>query len=148
MLDQFIHPTGPHIFSIGYEKRTLSDFLTILQKNHIKRILDVRRYPCSKYAWATYPELKMILNQNNIDYLHFREFSPSLACRRKFQATKDWNGFSKEFKAYLGSIKPAVEVWGKNVQDGDCLLCLEQNDRQCHRSLLYPYIPYSIILLL
>ena len=43
-----LHPAVPHIFSIGYEGKSLDAFIALLKAAGIERLIDVRDAPFSR----------------------------------------------------------------------------------------------------
>ena len=140
ILDRFIKPNQRIIFSIGYEKRTLSEFIELLISYKVKRIVDIRLNPYSENQSFSEGRLRNILKSNGIDYIHVSSFSPPLGMRRKYQASKDFEGFSKEFSSFLEVRSKLIRKWTETLEDADCLMCYEKVDTHCHRSLIYKYI--------
>jgi uncharacterized protein (DUF488 family) len=147
MLNKYINPNQIIIYSIGYEGKTFLFFIDLLKQYDIKRIIDVRRSPTSNQQDYCQIHLQNNLLQHKITYLHFPDFSPPNEMRMLYQQTHDWEGFATTFKKFLSTKKTQIALWAKLLENGDCLLCYEKNHLKCHRSLLYPYIPYKILAL-
>jgi len=56
------------IFSIGHSSRTLQEFLRILKEYGIQLVVDVRRFPASKWEGFKKESLQEALNRRNIRY--------------------------------------------------------------------------------
>lgn len=63
------------IFTIGHSNRNIEEFLTLLKKNKIEVLIDVRRFPSSKkFPWFNKENLSEVLKKENIEYLHFENW--------------------------------------------------------------------------
>lgn len=60
------------VFTIGYEGRTINDFLADLRANDIKLLADVREAPTSRKRGFSKSALASALQDAGIDYLHLR----------------------------------------------------------------------------
>src|SRR6266480_135271 len=68
------------IWTIGHSTRAIDDFISLLEENEIKLLVDVRAWPGSKrYPQFNKDALKESLNAQGIHYEHF----PELGCKRK-----------------------------------------------------------------
>ncbi|HEX5315352.1 MAG TPA: DUF488 domain-containing protein, partial [Candidatus Kapabacteria bacterium] len=68
------------IWTIGHSTRSIDDFISLLKKNEIKLLADVRSLPGSKrYPQFNKDGLEKSLNAHGIRYEHF----PELGGRRK-----------------------------------------------------------------
>jgi len=62
------------IYTLGTSNRTIDEFLGILKSYQIQAVIDVRRWPTSKWFEHFKKEnLETILKENNIEYLHFEK---------------------------------------------------------------------------
>ena len=111
------------IFTLGTSNRSLEEFLEILKKYKIKLVIDVRRFPTSKlFSYFKKENLKKILKENQIEYLHFE----SLGGFRK-GGYKNYMK-TKEFKEGLKKLIKLAEK--KKVT----LICREKFPWKCHRA--------------
>jgi len=62
------------IYTLGTSNRSIDDFLEILKSYQIQTVIDVRRWPTSKWFEHFKKEnLEKTLPENNIQYLHFEK---------------------------------------------------------------------------
>ena len=62
------------IYTLGTSNRSIKEFLEILKSYQIQIVIDVRRWPTSKWFEHFKKEnLEKILSENNIEYLHFEK---------------------------------------------------------------------------
>jgi uncharacterized protein (DUF488 family) len=62
------------IYTLGISNRTLEEFLEILKIYSIQTVIDVRRWPTSKWFEDFKKEnIQKILEERNIKYFHFEK---------------------------------------------------------------------------
>jgi uncharacterized protein (DUF488 family) len=150
------------IWTIGHSTRSIDDFISLLKKNEIKLLADVRSLPGSKrYPQFNKDGLEKSLNAHGIRYEHF----PELGGRRKPNADSRntaWRNAS--FRGYADYME--TEEFHKGVErlltfarndglgsrrnDGDgsetvtpwsaAIMCAEAVWWRCHRSLISDYL--------
>ena len=112
------------VFTIGHSNRTIEEFLEILKKFKIKRVIDVRRFPSSKkFPWFNKENLKNYLEKEGIEYIHFEK----LGGYRK----EGYENFTKteEFK---NAIKELINSLNENT----AIMCSEKFWFKCHRRFI------------
>ncbi len=149
------------IWTIGHSTRSIDDFISLLKKNEIKLLADVRSWPGSKrYPQFNKEALAESLNAHGIRYEHF----PELGGRRKPNADSRntaWRNAS--FRGYADYME--TEEFHKGVErllafarnDGlgspesfrgsetvtpwsAAIMCAEAVWWRCHRSLISDYL--------
>jgi ATP-dependent DNA helicase RecQ len=124
------------IYTIGYGKREIDDFLRVLQAHAIKFLIDVRSSPYSKYKpeFSKQP-LVDILKQNGIQYVFMGD---TLGGRPKDPAcyTADKIDYAKVaqqpfFQAGIQRLHNASQLGHRVV-----LMCAEGQPENCHRANL------------
>lgn len=133
-----------HIFTFGYAKHTLEDFLKKLRKNKINLVIDVRILPLDN----NYPEfnkfnLVKILRQKNlaIQYLYLKE----LACPENITSVKSQElgllKYYQLYERYLQKQKRLLDDLAHYIKNiNSCLFCEEADPRICHRTLIADYL--------
>jgi len=113
------------IYSLGTSKRTLDEFLKILKFYRIQVVIDVRRWPTSKWFEHFKKEnLEKILAENNIEYCHFEKLGGYReGGYEKYTKTK-------EFKEALKELIKISKF--QNI----VLICAERLPWQCHRAII------------
>jgi uncharacterized protein (DUF488 family) len=133
------------IWTIGHSTRMIDEFISLLQANHIKLLVDVRSLPGSKrYPQFNKETLANSLGKVAIRYQHF----PELGGRRK--ATENspntaWRNAS--FRGYADYME--TEEFHKGVRrlldhaadaGPTAIMCAEAVWWRCHRSLISDYL--------
>jgi ParB/RepB/Spo0J family partition protein len=119
-------------YTIGYEKKTIEQFLRLLEAKKIGTLVDVRKNPVSQYKPEFSKEnLKGILSKNGIRYVHYPELGVPSEIRRKLGETGDYNWF---FKQYDKNVIPKLdEVDLENLGYPIAIMCVELDPTKCHR---------------
>jgi len=130
-----------NIFTIGFSQKTAEQFFTLLTKNNVKKLIDIRLNNKSQLAgFANAKYLPYFLKLHNIEY----EYKPELAPSKELL-----NGYKNKIISWEEYIK----VYNKLLIDRDILknisieelnnavlLCSEPTAEQCHRRLLAEYL--------
>lgn len=130
------------LYTIGSGKKTARDFFTLLQRNGVKRIVDIRLNNTSQLAGYTKKaDLEYFLRAiADIDYIHMPEFAPTENLLDGYKAKKvSWLDYENEYARILES-RQTLNKLNSNLFDNACLLCSEPTAKQCHRRLLAEYL--------
>lgn len=130
----------PHrgtIFSIGYEGRDLDSFLDILEKNHVKVLVDVRLTPISRKKGFSKTALSERLAERGIDYRHARALGNPKDNRAAFRGAAT-QAARRRYLAHLSNgSRPAFDELIELARSQRvALLCVESDERQCHRGCI------------
>jgi len=133
------------IWTIGHSTRSIEDLISLLKKNEIKLLADVRSWPGSKrYPQFNKEVLGKSLHEHAIRYEHF----PELGGRRKpnaDSANTAWRNAS--FRGYADHME--TEQFHKGVErlltlareaGPAAIMCAEAVWWRCHRSLISDYL--------
>lgn len=123
------------IYTIGYSKFNIKDFIDTLKKNSINAIADVRSSPFSKFK----PEfnkdnLAKELNKLNIRYVFLGDYCGARvndeSCYINGKADYKLISKSKKFQEGLKRIRNGVQKYRI------ALMCAESDPITCHRDIL------------
>lgn len=129
------------IYTIGFSGKNISVLWEVLTAVGVQRLIDIRRWPVSKYApWADGENLRAIFGNQ---YKHMPELAPSADLLASYKAgALDWNMFSTQFNECLE--KRATEnLFNADSLHKICLLCTEKATDKCHRRLVAEYLAYK-----
>lgn len=127
------------IYTIGFTKKSLEEFVNLLKKNKITKLIDTRLSRDSQLSgFAKSKDIKYVLEEFlKIKYEIVPEFSPTKYLLKTYQKDKDWEKYEKGF---LELIKERELKRFKNIvldeKERVCLLCSEEKTDKCHRRLL------------
>ena len=133
------------IWTIGHSRRTIDEFISLLQANQIRLLVDVRSLPGSKrYPQFNKEALADSLGKTGIHYEHF----PELGGRRKAKPeSKNTAWRNASFRGYADYME--TEEFRKGVErlldlaggaGPTAIMCAEAVWWRCHRSLVSDYL--------
>jgi len=111
-----------NIFTLGSSTRSAQEFLDLLAHYQIEAIVDVRRFPTSRFDHFIRENLALLLEENGIAYLYLGE---ELGGYRNggYEAYME----SEEFEAGLERLQGVAQK--KRV----AIMCSERLPWKCHR---------------
>lgn len=109
------------IYTLGYGNRKFGDFISLLKKHNVDIVIDVRRFPKSKYPEYMKENLELELPKLGIRYAFMGD---TLGGFRR--------GYKKYMKteAYMKGIKNLLDL---TKQGKVAIMCLERSPKGCHR---------------
>ena len=128
------------IYTIGHSTRTLEDFVALLERERIERLIDVRAFPGSRRQPHFNREaLARSLPERGIEYFH----CPALGGRRRPRRDAPPSAWRNEsFRGYAEYMRTpefhrAVdELIARAEERGTVIMCSEAVPWRCHRSLI------------
>jgi uncharacterized protein (DUF488 family) len=128
----------PTLSTIGYEGKTLDEFLDELVSAGVEIVLDVRAVAASRRPGFSKTALAGALGERGIDYLHLRPLGTPAAGREAARA-----GRIAEMRAIYADQLETPEAalameqaLAEASQRHAALLCYEKEAPDCHRSML------------
>lgn len=124
------------LFTIGYERHGLPDFVRILSEAGVKTVIDVRALANSRRAGFSKRMLSASLGEAGIGYAHLKALGTPKAGRdanRSGDMARFWeivDAALAEPAAQL-ALQEAREIATKSGPA--CLMCLEAEPHHCHR---------------
>ena len=126
----------PALFTIGYEKAALSDFLATLQHNAIDSLLDVRELPISRRKGFSKNVLREAVETAGIRYQHEKRLGAPKWLRDQLKHDHDYKIFFKRYKEHLTQQNDLLEQLAHNWAGRVALVCYERSYHECHRSII------------
>ncbi len=133
------------IWTIGHSTREIDNFISALEENGIKLIVDVRKLPGSKrYPQFNKDALAQSLAEREIRYEHFPELGGRRKSKKDSQNTAWRNASFRGYADYMetGEFRKGVErlvVLAKELGPG-AIMCAEAVWWRCHRALISDYL--------
>jgi uncharacterized protein (DUF488 family) len=126
------------IFTIGYERTTMDEFLAALTSAGVERLIDVRALPLSRRPGFSKSPLRAALAEADIEYVHLKALGTPAEGRSAARA-----GRHEELKRiYAGQLElpeaivQAAQMVELASEKPTALLCFEREPAHCHRTLL------------
>lgn len=127
------------LFTMGYEKRTLDEFLSLLQRAKIDVVVDVRETPWSHKPGFSKRSLQAALLTVGIQYEHaVFAGNPKRIRARATSATECLSAY-KDYLTQEHAVLDSFEnLIGQHIAIGKrvCIICFERHPMECHRSVL------------
>ncbi len=127
------------LFTLGYEKRTIDEFIGILLENRINVLLDVRETAWSHKPGFSEAAFRTALAAAGIEYVHADFAGNPKWLRREAESHAQCLDLYRWYLGEFGEIVEAfsllvngVLVRGKRV----CITCFERHADDCHRSII------------
>jgi uncharacterized protein (DUF488 family) len=129
----------PTVYTIGYTKKSLEQFIRLLQESGVDAIVDIRLRNTSQLAgFAKRDDLAFLLREGfGIGYEHRTDLAPSPEILDAYKADGDWPAYERAFHSLLAGR--GAEAIGRKIlarYRSPCLLCAEPAADRCHRRLV------------
>lgn len=133
---------APKLWTIGYEKVAQGDFVAALKAAKIKTLVDVREVANSRRAGFSKKSLAAALDEAGIAYIHMKPLGTPKAGREAARKG-DTKTMRRIFEAKL--VEPesqlALAETAELAKKGRvCIMCLEHDWRECHRTIVAQHI--------
>ena len=126
------------LFTIGYEGKTVDEFLSELAQARVELVIDVRAVAASRRPGFSKTALAGALSERGIDYLHLRPLGTPKAGRDAAR-----KGRIEEMRSiYEGQLEtPEAELAFEQAlaaaqERRTALLCFEADAGHCHRAMV------------
>lgn len=123
---------GTSVVSVGYERRTLHQLISILEENRVGKLLDIREAAMSRRREFNKGALVSKLTSAGIEYKHLRSAGNP---HRKEKA--DLERCLKLYRSYLRKNREVLDAVMEELDEAPvAFLCYERHHNNCHRSVL------------
>ncbi len=131
-----------HIFTIGFTKKSLKQFIELLKNADVQTVIDVRLRNTSQLAgWSKYPDFAYLLAAGfGIHYEHHPEFAPTNELLDTYKKAGDWQWYEEQFNRLLAARDLTASGQALLTKENICLLCAEPTADKCHRRLVADYL--------
>lgn len=110
------------VYSIGTSTRSMDEFMAILRQYGISSVIDVRRFPKSRFEHFSKDNLRAHLERHDVRYI---DMGNELGGFRR-------GGYEKFMKT--SAFKEAIELLEKLAAESTCVItCSERFPWKCHR---------------
>lgn len=126
------------LFTIGYERSSLSDFVATLQLAGVHVLADIRDRAQSRRPGFSKSALTEALCKANINYIHLKELGDPKEGREAARRG-DFGEFRRVFSGVMESdqAKSAVLQIAELLKESNvCLMCYERDEKTCHRKIV------------
>jgi len=130
------------LFTIGYEKASLGDFLRTVQAAGVKLLIDVRDRPQSRRAGFSKRQLTASADEVGISYVHLKPLGTPPEGREAHRR-HDHQSFWRIVDERLSTPEAQTsldEVLRLARAQPCCLVCYEADWRTCHRARVVEFL--------
>ena len=129
------------IFTIGFSQKSAEEFFTLLTKNGVKKLIDIRLNNKSQLAgFANAKHLPYFLKLHNIEYEYRPELAPTKELLDGYKKKQiSWQEYEKIYNEILLN-RDILNLLVAEELNNSVLLCSEPTANQCHRRLVAEYI--------
>jgi len=132
-------PTGEAaIYTVGYEGLTVDALLNLLMENGIRRLIDVRCNPVARRYGFHKSTANRLCNDVDIDYVHFPSLGIPSSWRSDLSSKESYEVLFRRYEQDVlpGSSFDIDRVAELVAEQPSALMCMEADNRCCHRSHL------------
>jgi len=131
--------TEKELFTIGYEGRSIEEFLNLLIKNNVRLLCDVRKNPVSMKFGFSKNQLSGALEKLHIEYRHFPQLGIISSKREKLDSIESYEKLFKNYEKneltqkteYLDLIYQLLVTKNRIA-----ITCFEKSPEFCHRGII------------
>ena len=125
------------VFTIGYEGLDIDSFLSLLSRNGIETLIDVRELPLSRKPGFSKTALANHVRFAGLEYVHMVDLGCPKSVRDRYRQDGDWTRYTKGFLTHLEGQGEAIAELSSLIAMCNCaLMCFEADYRVCHRSMV------------
>ena len=125
------------LFTVGYQGRTLPQFVRLLEEHDIARLVDVRERPASRKRGFSALPLFDALRKAGITYESDRALGNPVEIRDLWKNGSLAEGKNRYRSLLRNGRRPRVELLLAHARvERVCILCFEGDPEVCHRSVI------------
>ncbi len=123
------------LLTIGYQGREPLELVAVLEEHGVDVLVDVRDKPISRKKGFSKRALEELLSAHGIAYVHARDLGNP---KRNRDAGGGTATVLANYDAWMTERwDDAFEMLRPRIEDKRvCLLCLERDPRECHRTIV------------
>jgi uncharacterized protein (DUF488 family) len=128
------------LYTIGFTQKSAATFFELLQKNRVRRLVDIRLKPDGQLSgFAKKDDLPYFLAHlaDGCLYVHMPELAPTKEILEQYREDKDWERYAAHFEALMDE-RQIPETLDRDSFEStiSCFLCSEATPERCHRRLV------------
>jgi len=136
---------GQILFTIGYEGKSIEEFINTLIQNDVHLLCDVRKNPLSRKFGFSKKKLEQISQTVGIEYVHVPELGIDSNKRSSLKTAKDYQCL---FEDYAKTLPTRMEYLDKvytllQIKNRIAIMCFELEPQNCHRHVIRDYLVKS-----
>jgi len=128
------------LYTIGFTQKTAESFFTLLHRNGVRRLVDIRVNPGGQLSgFAKQDDLPYLLRElaDRCEYIHLPLLAPTKEILKDYRADGDWPRYVMRFEFVMDERGMPDSLDRSRFESmPSCLLCSEATPEQCHRRLV------------
>lgn len=130
------------LFTIGYEGKTIENYVNTLIQNNVRMLVDVRRNPISRKFGFSKNKLGHIVETVGIRYLHIPTLGIESEDRAMLKTKEDYRALFHAYKKTLPQRAEQLEQLYSLFCDNHriALTCFEKEAEMCHRHVIRDHL--------
>jgi uncharacterized protein YwgA len=130
--------TDTILSTIGYEGKSIEEFINILIGDDVRLLCDVRKNPISRKFGFSKTKLKHITETVGIKYVHIPELGIDSDKRRSLRSPDDYTALLREYAKTIPERKESLDKVFVLLQQNRriALMCYEHEPEMCHRHVI------------
>ena len=134
------------LFTIGYEGKSIEQYLGELKINQIRALIDIRANPISRKPGFSKQKLNSGCTHIGIDYFHFPDAGIPSYLRKELKFKNDYEELFGWYQSHLEIIPETIEkiIDLLRINSRIALTCFERDVNLCHRKLCAEHIAKKI----
>ena len=130
------------IYTLGYEKRNIKQFVDLLKEVDVSMLIDVRETAWSHKADFCKNRFKSFLEKEGIEYVHVKELGNPKHPRNMDSKVDILDRYRKYLAETESGIFPLLVLLeeARKHKRKVCLTCFEKENIECHRSIITEHI--------
>lgn len=134
---------GQALYTVGYEGKSLEEYVNLLLKENIKIICDVRRNAFSRKYGFSKKAMSNALSSVGIGYEHFPRLGIDSKLRKSLSSQDDYNKLFSEYEGNVlskesESLQQICTLLKDHKRVG--LTCFERLPEMCHRTRVAQHV--------
>ncbi len=131
------------IYTLGYEKRNIIEYIAILVTAGVKKLIDVREVAWSYKRDFCKTKFTNSLAEADIEYIHIKELGNPKSIRKSGLTSEEilhnYKTYLNETESGIPSLLDIIKLACQEKQN-ICLTCFEKEHKDCHRSIITNHI--------
>lgn len=124
--------------TLGYEQSDVDDYISRLEEHGVSLVVDVRDMPLSRKKGFSKNQLRQLLEEAGIAYVHYRSLGAPKPLRVELISSGSWPNYVSQYRQQVlrhrkSEVDELIELASEETIS---LLCFERDPMECHRSLV------------
>ncbi len=134
--------TEQTLFTIGYEGRSVENFINTLIQNNVRMLVDVRKNPMSRKFGFSQNKLAHITETIGIKYVHIPSLGIEAEARAFLETKEDYQMLFAKYKKSLNQRVQHLDYLYSlfTANHRIALVCFEKEADMCHRHIIRDYL--------